>query len=172
MIKKGFSILLSVVVFFLTTGYFGVFVIARYHVRFEIMKEIKKGVPDHKLERIIFTDEESKIIQWKKKGREFVLNGQMYDVVRSEKTDSGICYHCIHDVKETSLFKCLDNNISNAGNNKGSVKPWMKYFSFAGYLFVKTEKKQISFTLFNWYMHKETLNKVYQDVLYPPPKTA
>lgn len=172
MLKKGFSILLTAVVIFLATGYFGVFVIARYHVRSEIKKEIKKGIPDHKLEKIIFTDEESKSIQWKKKGREFILNGQMYDVVRTEKTAAGICYHCIQDVKETSLYKCLDNNVSNTANSKGRVKAWMKYFSFAGYFIIKTEEKQMPFDPFKWLINNESLSSGYRVVLYPPPKTA
>ncbi len=43
---------------------------------------------------------------------EFSMNGQMYDIVRSEIRNDSIVYYTIHDVKESSLIQWLKSEVS------------------------------------------------------------
>lgn len=56
-------------------------------------------------------------IQWEKEGKEFMLNGKLYDVISSKKTKSSIVFKCISDAKEDqvvySYLKSLDKNQKN-----------------------------------------------------------
>ena len=52
-------------------------------------------------------------IEWEKDGKEFIINGQYYDVVKLNQTDSGIYIQCISDDTESALKANLLDNLLN-----------------------------------------------------------
>lgn len=83
---------------------------------------IRAGVPDEALD--VF---EKKIIDphitWKKRGKEFILNGDMYDVVRVKEINRKTFIYCIKDSEEKKLLNDFaatfqDESAGNSSNKK------------------------------------------------------
>lgn len=68
-------------------------------------------------EIIIHKDEIESKLAWEHE-REFELGGEMYDVISSEFKGDSIVYHCIHDIKESSIKKRMISFIKNYLNDK------------------------------------------------------
>ena len=137
-----------------------------------MVSEIRRGVPDEELTKIIVTEEDSKTITWEEKDKEFFMNGNMYDVVRCQINEGKIIYYCIVDEKESSLYKQLNNNISNVINENGKFRTLLKYFSFAGFYVLQEMKKTTQFIRLKWITPDEKPLDNFRVVLYPPPKGA
>lgn len=84
--------------------------------RHEIKQRIKNGVPeeDRVLLKIpVSLEEEPNDIFQRKHSREFRYKGEMYDILKQERHGDTTWYTCIHDVKESGLFKDLDKKVNN-----------------------------------------------------------
>lgn len=87
----------------------------------QMKRAIKAGVPEAELHRIAFAASrhlrDSERVQWMHE-REFRLDGEMYDIVRSEQCGDSIIHHCIRDDEETALFARLDELVrEESGSN-------------------------------------------------------
>ena len=88
-------------------------------------KEILKQIPENLLTKISVQDN-GKAIQWEEAGKEFNLNGEMYDVVKV-KYESGKEYLlCLSDKKEATVLASIDkiakaNSETAAGSGKHAV---------------------------------------------------
>lgn len=80
-------------------------------VKQAIKQQIKEGVP--KEDQVVIPipkgleRETNNIFEWKEP-REFRYKGEMYDVLYEENRGDTTWYTCIHDVKESGLFKELN----------------------------------------------------------------
>jgi hypothetical protein len=101
MFRKPVSLFLLFTLGLFTAGVYPVFTALQYKVKYEIRKSIKEGLPAEALDVIVFAAGTSP--EWTEPGREFIRNGEMFDVVRTEATDSGVVYHCINDRREKAL---------------------------------------------------------------------
>lgn len=61
------------------------------------------SIPGSALEKITETND----LVWEEKGKEFHLNDEMYDVVRTTTENGKTVYHCINDKKEKRLLDRL-----------------------------------------------------------------
>jgi len=122
------SIVLVIAVIFAMGGFHLVFKCRQYRLRCEIKQAIKLGVPDSNLIDIVITKSNEYQLEWIE-GHEFRYKGMMYDVVRSDKTDSTIVYHCINDEQESLLFEDLDELVQKAtqNNNKSEDRSFGSY---------------------------------------------
>lgn len=79
-------------------------------VRHEMKQRIKAGVPEDERVVIYITPdmEQNAEIFTRIHSREFRLRGEMYDVLSTTIKGDTLIYTCIHDVKESGLFKNLD----------------------------------------------------------------
>jgi len=88
-------------------------------------QELLKQIPENLLTKISVQDNE-KAIQWEEEGKEFSLNGEMYDVVKV-KYESGKAYLlCLSDKKEAKVIESIEkvvkaNNETAAGSGKHTV---------------------------------------------------
>ncbi len=79
-------------------------------------------------------------IEWEEEGKEFWLNGNLYDVVKKQETADSITFHCINDKQEKTLFANLEELItcqmnSDAQTNNTSLKKFQSdYFFIQTYL--------------------------------------
>lgn len=142
------------------------------------MKQLlKANVPESNLVQLFFTWHEIGSIQWTKEDKEFQHSGEMYDVVRTVDKSDGVLFFCIHDVKESKLFKHLDDYVeSHVADNPQNQKKakWLQAFS------MKDIFHPISFN-FKIYKDAQALCFINATALYvsripdlepPPPKRS
>lgn len=109
LVKVFACVFLLVVVFFSGADYV-CFRIAQQQIRREVKALIRKGLNEDDLTKITVTADNINDIEWVKEGRELVYHGEMYDVVKAEKTRSGIVLSCFNDKKEGRLLaRCMNN---------------------------------------------------------------
>lgn len=118
-------------------GYYIVFKAQQYQIKTEIAASIKAGVYTSDVTIITIAKNHLNKVQWFDSGKEMRYEGEMYDIVKSSKTDDSTTFYCINDTKEAKLFSYLDKHInthvSSVPQNKNSKKqsnPIIKlYFS-------------------------------------------
>jgi hypothetical protein len=115
-LRKEISLILVLLI--LLHGIFHVLVFKVLEMKYkrEIRLMIKQSVPEEKLIRFVFKKDitENRIpgFRWMKQN-EFMLNGEMYDIVWSQITGDSVHYKCIHDVKESGLFANIGKHLDN-----------------------------------------------------------
>jgi hypothetical protein len=91
--------------------------VQQYRAKQEMNARILAGVNDEELLAISETD----AITWKEAGKEFLLNGNLYDVVRIKHTNSGRLLLCVTDEQEGRILKKFEN-FAHEQQKKGSEK--------------------------------------------------
>jgi len=104
-------------------GYYFVYTIHQHIIKEKIERELLRQIPDSSLEIVIAEDNSDKM-EWEEEGKEFSLNGEMYDVARIEIKDGKTYLYCINDKKEKEIL----NNLVKAVNHdskkeRNNVKP-------------------------------------------------
>ena len=98
-------------------GYFIVFKAVQFTVKKEIKRKIKSNVNKEELHLIKLTQNSinkgENGFRFVKEGKEFILAGKMYDIVRRSKVNDTLYYYCINDTQEEALFANLDKQIKN-----------------------------------------------------------
>ncbi len=103
-IKKYISLILLIIILFLSNGYQLYFRYLQHNIRQEIKHEIKNGLNENELSIIVVSDNDEKEIEWTKKNKEFRYKGEMYDIVKTKINGNKKIYYCINDVKEEHLI--------------------------------------------------------------------
>lgn len=87
-------------------------------------RDLLAHIPDSSLEIIVEEDFSDKI-EWEEKGKEFFLNGELYDVARIKKEEGKTLLYCINDKKEKKLLDKLVKAVNKNHDNKRSrnIKP-------------------------------------------------
>lgn len=95
-------------------------------VRKEIKRYLKQSIGKENVSVICAGKLEKKSIKWIRRD-EFVLGGDLYDVLREERINSdSTVYHCLNDRKEKQLFARLDE-YSRQNTGKGTPSGNMLY---------------------------------------------
>lgn len=173
--RKIISIFLLAIFLFDFFGYFPIFKAAQYKIQKEIKTLLKKGVPENELNVIIVPVEKVNDLDWKREGKEFRHNGNMYDIVRHETKDGNIHYYCVNDTQETQLFVHLEELVNKQMNNDKSpagktAKSIAKMFGFFKYIpsdnFVFIPDLDETVKDFNYSV---LYSSVFLEILTPPP---
>lgn len=117
--------MLLTIIFMNQVGYYFVYTFHQHIIKEEIEKELLTHLPDSSLELVIAEDWNNKL-EWKEKGKEFSLNGEMYDVARIEIKDGKTHLYCINDKKEKELLDNLVKTVNKNHDNKkegNTIKP-------------------------------------------------
>ena len=117
--RKLISYSLFLLVIWQIVGFVGYFEVSHFSLKKEIKSLLKRGVPEDELITFTFNQKELNELKWLKKN-EFEFNGNLYDVVKTEKLPgSKWKLACISDKQETLLFANLSQNVaSNLGDSK------------------------------------------------------
>lgn len=85
----------------------------------EMKQQLRRRLSETDLELISYLEHE-KEIEWEEEGKEFRLNGEMYDVVRTGTVNGKPVYYCINDKKENELIQKYLNLFKqkNSSNKK------------------------------------------------------
>ncbi len=145
-------------------------------IRNDIKTQIKRGVSEEDLVFFKFSKNDPEFINlnWTKPDKEFRYNNEMYDVVRSKISDTTIEYSCIHDVKESGLFKNLDDLASKHPDNKNiknlllilSQFQFINNYSIIKPHFMRAESKRLTITSITFFYNSLSIEPI-----APPPKS-
>jgi len=105
-------------------GYYFIYTIHQYIIKEGIEKELLANIPDSSLE-VINAEQFADKIEWNEKGKEFSLDGVLYDVVRSKSSEGKTFLYCINDKQEKQLLDNLAKAVNaNHGNKqeKNNIK--------------------------------------------------
>lgn len=149
--------------------------IEQYKVRKEVVKNIKAGVAEASLTRISVTSKNAHLITWKD-SEEFSLNGEMYDIVHTEKiSDEKTIYHCLTDNQETKLIDQFNKNSNKKRKNKNNRNSLAKLVKFIERInpipqkntsLIPSTNSNISF------IYTENYSALSLEISSPPPKTV
>lgn len=173
--KKIASIFLLGIFLFNTVGYYVFFKIAQRQIKSEIKKEIKLNLNPSELTTIKFSISEINNIHWLEKGKEFIYNNQMFDIVKRTSIGGTITLYCINDKQEKKLFKNLEEQVlkqieqnKNSKNNsskKGGDQQLKTYFFETISFCITPNVSEIKFTPYN-----EQYTSVITSITTPPPQ--
>jgi len=150
-------------------GYFISFSVQRYKIRAEVKQMLKEERKKYTQQFVFTEDEYAKLNQYEG-GREFSLNGGMYDVVKKELKHGKIILTAYYDHKETGLLDKLVSFFdeeSNAAKGKQTIPAFslLEFVSPAG-----EWKCYNSFTCLRLYHSKpEFPSQLSVDLVSPPP---
>lgn len=120
--KKSIVVTLLAVMIYNYAGYYAICLAIEWHLEEEMEESLLKNAPESLLEKIIYTGNEQHI-HWEEEGREFLLNGQLYDVVKIKKENDKIVLLCINDKKEEDLVQQLSEVVGlHANAHQKSIK--------------------------------------------------
>lgn len=173
--NKPISILLLIIFLNNSFGYYIAFLFEQKQIRNEIKEKIEQSLPENELTIIFINNDETSLIKWFEKDKEFSFNDEMYDVIRNKITKTGTIYFCIHDKDEKKLNQKLNlylidqKNCDTDSKNKDAGR------------FIKINKSDFfKSTIFfflspvtmksNFFFITEHLKSLFKEVPTPPPK--
>jgi len=122
-LRKLLTISCLLLVFACQMGYYFFYVGERAAAQHEMKAAMLAGLPDESYQ-IIVLEKNSNAIFWEEEGKEFYLNGKLYDVAKSSVKDGATYLYCLEDSGEDAIIKNLANNAQTgneaSSNGKGS----------------------------------------------------
>lgn len=150
----------------------GYYIIYRFQLR-QIKREMKAQIfaqlPKSSFQLIIAEDHNT--IAWKDDGKEFMLNGEMFDVAKIKKENGKTILYCINDKKENELLrdfvKAMKNDASKNKSGKSSIK-----FQYTDFTINSTEYNEgaISLPAYIFTLFSSSLSTVHKEINAPPPR--
>jgi hypothetical protein len=124
-IKKIFALTLLVFLFISQVGCYFFYTFQQYRVKEDMERQLLSKIPESLL--VSFdAGQQGEKIKWIEKGREFSLNGVMYDVVRIKQNNGHNILYCLNDKKEKQLLdelaKSVERNHDNSKEGKNIGK--------------------------------------------------
>jgi hypothetical protein len=103
-------------------GYYSFCAFQIYVAKESAKEQLLRQLPDHFLTRIEVSSNISSI-HWEEEGKEFSLDGEMYDVVRTTVEKGKLYLLCFSDTKEDQLMETLQKVIkANADSSPNTGK--------------------------------------------------
>ena len=137
--QKRIAISLLLLLFLSQAGYHFYYAFEREQLRREMKEQLLAELPESPLELII---QEEHTINWEDSGKEFYLDGRLYDVAKVKKINGKIFLYCLADKKEDGLVQDMAKLVrsgSDANNSDAAGKHSIK-FQLADYIIHSTEK--------------------------------
>ena len=99
-------------------GYYSYCIYQIYEAKEVAHEQLLKQLPENLLTKI---DLQNNIgIQWEEEGKEFKLNGEMYDVVRTSNENGKTYLYCFGDKNEDKVLKKFENVVKNCIDNSSN----------------------------------------------------
>jgi len=161
---------LLTVIFCSELGYYFFYSLQYIQLKQQVEKELMANLPVDKLV-IIELDKNIHRINWEEAGREFYLDGQLYDVQKKVIKKGKTILYCLNDIKEEQLLKEM-GNAAHHGNDKQQNK-----FSFKianDYCLIENTEKisAPSKELPQYFFHfNETDLPAAKEIIVPPPRS-
>jgi hypothetical protein len=137
-LKKLITILFLTILFFSQVGYYFIYRFQQHLLKEEMEAQLFANIPENDLE-VFDLDENKSSINWEEEGKEFSLNGELYDVAKIKKVNGKILLYCLNDKKEKQLLQHFTKAVKNDSNNSKSGKHSIK-FQFSDFTVTSIEK--------------------------------
>lgn len=134
--------------------------IKKNEIKRTIKEVILEKTPEKQLEILEFSFDELKNLNWKEK-REFELNGEMYDVLKSDTLNSKIKLITFKDKEETKLIANFKSFLNDKLSDKINKIVNSKSFNFDGFtqnIFVNNQFPDIIFKEFIYNSQEHSSN--------------
>jgi hypothetical protein len=168
-LKKLSLILIITVLAYSQIGYYFVMRHFQHEQKEAIKEKIFQNLKDEELQSISLSDNQN--IYWEEDGKEFLLNGEMYDVVKTKTVNGKVILYCNNDKKEKAL---IDNYNLITKHNSSSDKKGKNTIDNSFNLFVYHDEKNSDqyFILAANKFHSfiSHLTESIDDNISPPPK--
>jgi hypothetical protein len=149
-------------------GYYLWFSALQLSAQKEIKTEIKKGIADKDLTLVISDNTSASTIHWIKPGKEFRMNGEMFDIVRIKKVDQKLYYYCLNDKVEKKIIAAFEKTKSS---RKDTEKKLKRTFTFTCYIPSVIQSKYLS-TEVHFALTIASFTSYSTDIHSPPPKSG
>jgi len=152
-------------------GYRIIFAFRQYQIREEVKQRLLASIPEKMLD-VIDADLNKEKIEWEDEGREFYLQGQLYDIAYTKIVNGRVLIYCLNDVKEEKLLATLakinvNQTNQKSGNPAGDHK--VKFHSPDLILFAEPDLLPEQVLQQRYFVHTINLISVTTDVPTPPP---
>jgi hypothetical protein len=141
-----------------------------------LINSIKKEHCTACLTRLTFSKAEHDKIEWFKKGREFRLHGDMYDIVNTDHLrDGGIVYHCIKDKKEKELYATAEKNFNHSKTGQHQSSLVLRYLNFLSTLFFQETTQadtDLVYGLYRNFFYSNHYHSISRSIPCEPPDFA
>jgi hypothetical protein len=165
--RKYISLILLIIILFISNGYHLYFKYLQNNIQQEIKHKIRKGLKEKDLSIIVVSLNNEKEIEWIKKNKEFRYKGLMYDVVKTKIKINKKIYYCINDIKEKNLIANYTRH--NRRRNKVLLKLKKvlsnKYLPENYSINNKIKKANVYFAEYKFFYKSR-----FMETLSPPPK--
>ena len=166
--KKALAASLLAIVFTSQVGYYFIYTIHQHIIKEQIEKQLLANIPDASLE-IINAEQFAEKIEWEEKGKEFSLDGILYDVVRIKKSDGKTFLYCINDKQEKQLLENLAKAV-NANHSSKQEKNNIKSL-LVDLVCMNDEEQSTFFSVPSAYSRFNViLVSSFEEINIPPPK--
>ena len=167
--KKTLAASLLAILFTSQVGYYFIYTIHQHIIKEQIEKQLLANIPDASLE-IINAEQFADKIEWEEKGKEFSLDGVLYDVVRIKKSDGKTFLYCINDKQEKQLLENLAKAV-NANHSNKQEKNNIKSLLLDLVCFIDDPEPGFFSSPSSYSCFNVTLVSSFKEISIPPPKT-
>jgi len=101
-------------------------------------------------------------------GKEFRLEGNLYDVVKIKKEKDSICYYCFCDVKESNLIANLDKLVKDQSDHSKS-RTYFKKQQINIFYHDVLHAQRLSESPLHYFNYSSGYKFIYTEVQSPPP---
>jgi len=156
--------------FFNQIGYQALYLVQQLIVQEEQKELAFSMLPDSFLEKIRDNDQ----IKWEEEGKEFYMNGNMYDVVKTRVIHGEKIFFVVNDKRESELLKKFSNIIRSQHENTQNKKSGGLEIKFQTSVFTLAISNDpfINFDAIHAYqiIHEKAANSFFAEILVPPPQ--
>jgi hypothetical protein len=169
--KRWMIIVLLLLFAYIQGGYFIHSGVLRSAARQQFKRSLIANLPDSSLDQFCLEDIANNI-HWEEKGKEFWLQGQLYDVVKHHEAGGKRYVSCIRDEKEKEIVethtKLTRNNSNNGPDRSKSYKYTFPDFIVNSAFTVKAYVGQAAITYPA--IEEKTTHRCF-DIVSPPPQS-
>jgi archaellum component FlaF (FlaF/FlaG flagellin family) len=170
-LKRSVTILIIFILFFAQFGYRYIYLIKQYQLKEEAEEKLITLISDDQFEQINFEDNR-KNINWEEEGKEFTLNGQMYDVAKTKIVEGKTILFCLNDEKEEQLVEDMLKKIQSNNDSSPAGKHGKHIIKFQLSDFTLVSIKPLSHNVFlnhGYRYYTAAIHAAIKEVNTPPP---
>lgn len=119
--KKTVTIIFLSLIFLNQVGYYFSYLIQQEIIKESVTAQLLANLPDEVFE-VVIADEKNEAFSWKENGKEFTLNGELFDVAKTKQQNGKTILLAVKDVKEDALIKQFVKDVNNIADNKPQGK--------------------------------------------------
>ena len=140
------------------------------NIKEEVKAQLTLGLPESSLDKI----ENNSNISWVEKGKEFLFNGTLYDIVTTKQVNGKMVFYCLNDQKEKQLLKNAvkaveASNDNTTGSNGGKQVIKFQLSDFTAPVSAALQPVHI-LTTNKYLVFGDALVSVNREIHTPPPR--